>query len=61
MSLFRDRRFPRSPFSPIVLLLDHHQWLLSSYLFKYDFSDLVGQLTWHGDAVAMQRNLRNEW
>ncbi|NEP02759.1 MAG: hypothetical protein F6K58_29740 [Symploca sp. SIO2E9] len=30
-------------------------------LFKYDFSDLVGQLTWNGDAVAMQRNLRDEW
>jgi hypothetical protein len=29
--------------------------------FKYDFSDLVGQLTWQGDAVAMQRNLRDEW
>ncbi len=29
--------------------------------FKYDFSDLVGQLTWKGDAVAMQRNLRDEW
>ena len=28
---------------------------------KYDFSDLVGQLTWQGDAVAMQRSLRNEW
>ncbi|MDJ0900495.1 MAG: hypothetical protein QNJ55_16970 [Xenococcus sp. MO_188.B8] len=29
--------------------------------FKYDFSDLVGQLTWKGDAVAMQRNFRDEW
>lgn len=29
--------------------------------FKYDFSDLVGQLTWKGDPVAMQRNLRDEW
>lgn len=28
---------------------------------KYDFSDLMGQLTWNGDAVAMQRNLRDEW
>ena len=28
---------------------------------KYDFSDLVGKLTWHGDAVAAQRSLRNEW
>lgn len=28
---------------------------------KYDFSDLVGRLTWKGDAVAMQRNLRDEW
>ena len=29
--------------------------------FKYDFSDLVGKLTWKEDAVAMQRNLRDEW
>jgi len=25
---------------------------------KYDFSDLVGKLTWLGDAVAMQRSLK---
>ncbi|WP_414552405.1 hypothetical protein [Anabaena sp. CCY 0017] len=30
-------------------------------IFKYDFSDLVGQLNWQGNAVTMQRNLRNEW
>ena len=28
---------------------------------KYDFSDLVGRLAFQGDAVAMQRNLRDEW
>ncbi|MEH1946245.1 MAG: hypothetical protein V7K77_04675 [Nostoc sp.] len=28
---------------------------------NYDFSDLVGRLTWRGDAVAMQRDLRDEW
>lgn len=28
---------------------------------KYNFSDLVGQLEWQGDAVAEQRRLRNEW
>ncbi|MEH1778708.1 MAG: hypothetical protein V7K67_00445 [Nostoc sp.] len=28
---------------------------------SYDFSDLVGRLTWRGDVVAMQRNLRDEW
>lgn len=27
----------------------------------YDFSDLVGRLNWQGDAVAMQRTLRDEW
>ncbi len=30
-------------------------------LVKYDFSDLVGQLSWQGDQVAMQRSLRDEW
>ena len=28
---------------------------------KYDFSDLVGRLNWQGDAVVMQRTLRDEW
>ncbi|MDB9514363.1 type II toxin-antitoxin system ParD family antitoxin [Kamptonema animale CS-326] len=28
---------------------------------SYDFSALVGRLTWQGDAVRMQRNLRDEW
>ena len=28
---------------------------------KYDFSDLAGKLAWHGDAVAAQRSLRDEW
>lgn len=28
---------------------------------NYDFSDLVGRLTWQGDAVAVQRTLRDEW
>ena len=27
----------------------------------YDFSDLAGKLTWQGDAVATQRDLRDEW
>jgi hypothetical protein len=28
---------------------------------SYDFSDLAGQLEWQGDAVTMQRTLRDEW
>lgn len=28
---------------------------------NYDFSELVGRLTWQGDAVATQRTLRDEW
>jgi hypothetical protein len=28
---------------------------------KYDFSDLAGKLTWHGDSVAVQKSLRDEW
>ncbi|MBN3951873.1 MAG: hypothetical protein HWQ38_37585 [Nostoc sp. NMS7] len=28
---------------------------------SYDFYDLVGRLTWLGDAVAMQRTLRDQW
>lgn len=28
---------------------------------RYNFSDLAGRLNWQGDAVTMQRILRNEW
>jgi hypothetical protein len=28
---------------------------------KYDFSDLAGRLTWRGNAVAVQKELRDEW
>lgn len=28
---------------------------------NYDFSDLKGTLSWQGDAVATQRQLRDEW
>lgn len=28
---------------------------------KYDFSDLKGELSWQGDAVTEQRQLRDEW
>jgi hypothetical protein len=28
---------------------------------KYDFSDLAGKLQWKGDALEIQRTLRNEW
>ena len=27
----------------------------------YDFSDLLGKLSWSGDAVSEQRALRDEW
>jgi hypothetical protein len=27
---------------------------------RYDFSDLVGRLSWRGDAIAVQRKLRDE-
>lgn len=30
-------------------------------LSSYDFSDLTGRLQWQGDAVLMQRTLRDEW
>lgn len=28
---------------------------------KYRFSDIAGKLTWRGDAVAVQRAIRDEW
>ncbi len=27
----------------------------------YDFSDLMGKLSWQGDALDRQKQLRNEW
>ena len=28
---------------------------------RYDFSDLLGKLSWSGDVVSEQRALRDEW
>ena len=28
---------------------------------RYDFSDLIGKLTWRGDALNEQRRIRDEW
>ena len=28
---------------------------------RYEFSDLIGLLKWQGDAVKVQRELRDEW
>ena len=28
---------------------------------KYDFSDIAGKLRWRGDAVAVQREIRDAW
>jgi len=28
---------------------------------RYDFSDLAGRLSWKGNGVVIQRELRNEW
>ena len=28
---------------------------------RYDFSDLSGRLKWKGDAVKVQREMRDEW
>lgn len=33
----------------------------SSGSVRRDFSDLAGRLQWKGDAVAVQRALRDEW
>jgi hypothetical protein len=34
---------------------------VSNFVNRYDFSDLVGKLTWQGDALSEQRRLRDEW
>ncbi|NEO02751.1 MAG: hypothetical protein F6K50_47725 [Moorea sp. SIO3I7] len=44
----------------VVLVLDPVS-SVDKQEFNYDFSDLVGRLTFGGDAVAMQRTLRDEW
>ncbi|MDP8243853.1 MAG: hypothetical protein P9L94_07210 [Candidatus Hinthialibacter antarcticus] len=28
---------------------------------SYDFSDLIGKLSWSGDALSAQKQLRHEW
>lgn len=33
----------------------------SQQVMSYNFSDLCGKLSWKGDAVAIQRSIRDEW
>lgn len=47
---------------------DFYQFLLSrrgkvnrTSSVTYDFADLCGSLSWKGDAVAVQRSMRDEW
>ncbi len=28
---------------------------------RYNFDDLAGKLNWNGNAVSIQRKMRNEW
>jgi len=50
-------------------LRDFYQFLLTKKetsrrkktLKNYQFSDLCGKLAWQGDAVAVQRGMRDEW
>jgi hypothetical protein len=49
-------------------LLDFYQFLLErrkhvkkASATKQSFSDLCGKLSWKGDAVAVQRSMRDEW
>jgi hypothetical protein len=49
-------------------LMDFYQFLLQRRVStrkvkpsKKSFSELCGGLTWKGDAVAVQRNMRDEW
>lgn len=59
-----------SPLSPASRreVRDFYQFLLSrrgkpskTQATKYNFSDLCGSLSWKGDAVAVQRSMRDEW
>jgi hypothetical protein len=48
----------------VIIVLNHQQAFNESTKHKsskYDFSDLIGKLTWQGDAVSTQRALRDEW
>lgn len=45
----------------ISYLLWRQQQLEAGEPKGYDFSDIAGKLTWQGDAVAVQREIRDEW
>ena len=42
----------------VVLMVDSEEKTPEQ---QYKFDDLMGQLEWNGDAVAAQRELRDEW
>ena len=44
-----------------VIVLANSDLVKTPQKAPYDFSDLVGKLTWKGDAISQQRALRSEW
>jgi hypothetical protein len=57
ISISLPKEYENRKLEVIVLPLDN----IPSTQKKFDFSDLVGNLEWEGDALAEQKKLRNEW
>jgi hypothetical protein len=57
ISISLPKEYENRKLEVIVLPLDN----TPSTQKKFDFSDLVGNLEWEGDALAEQKKLRNEW
>ena len=57
LSIDLPKEYENRKLEVIVLPLDN----IPSLKKKFDFSDLVGNLEWKGDALAEQKKLRNEW
>ena len=54
-----DGKFPFQPGNVDVVLIVQPEEKNGSN--RYDFSDIAGKLTWKGDALSAQKQLRNEW
>jgi hypothetical protein len=45
---------------PVLVVIENSAAQVASPK-PYDFTDLVGRLTWQGDALAAQRTQRDAW
>ena len=53
--------YQKFKFKHVKVVLMTKETVEEPELKRYNFDDLVGNLNWNGNAVSIQRKMRNEW